>query len=569
MSSTNGSDEIVLRDFRNKGKQRNVEDVFPHTSDSVEKDVSSNGNIHEPNGEPAAERKRSPTRSEIRAELDQLKKQALVDWAKRQEEVVLETADPAMVAKCRDGPGVDPESEIYKKIAKRRRVRPVVEADLNIELPSRPEPSGEEKPEDDSLKNLEEFKDSFDPEELRHLWDAYENDLVLYPNVIKGQVTLATQPTEAQRELKKKFKSFKCHPHASQDVYKLPPFVESSDWQPDSHLCNWLFVPLGIYHVDKWKKKFRRWLDNSIVMSCYIDQYHKSYFDGTAHPDGSTSFYIPDLPDHTTILDPNDEKGHLHRHETAEGYCRNLALHIKKEEEDEQQRLIRVRRANEEFLANREVNPNAPKANIYLRPVEMKDISQLLPIYNWYARESCLSIHTHEVKSDYIRERIQAAKDAQLPFIVAVKRGSTREREVIFGYATASEFSPGQHTTGRFTAQLEIFVLPEQQRKGIGYCLLDKLLQICDPAYCSKEGYTFDNRGRCGYSLGGERVLARLLFIISILPEDRAVYRWTREWLERYGFEVQGQLTGAACKFDRLLDVYYLVRKTTFVLNFR
>ncbi|RAL05245.1 GNAT family N-acetyltransferase [Aspergillus ibericus CBS 121593] len=565
MSSTNGSDEIVLRDFRNKDKQRNVEETLPHT-----KNTSLESNVPEVKGESAAEREKRPPREEVRAELDRLKKQALVDYAKRQEEVALETADPAILAKCRDGPGVDPDSEIYAEIAKRRRVRPVEEADLNVEPPSRPESSGEEeKLEDDSLSNLEELEASFEPEKLSHLWDAYANDLVLYPKVINGQVTLATEPTEAQRELQKKFKVFACHPHASQDVNKLPPYTEDLDWQLDSHLCNWWFVPPNIVNVDEWKRSLRRWLDNSIVMSCYIDQYHKSYFDGTAHPDGSTSFYIPDLPDHTTILDPSDEKGRLHRCETAEGYCKNLVSHIKKEEKDEAQRLMRVRRANEAFLANREVNPNTPKANIYLRPAQMKDVPQLLLIYNRYARESCLSIHTQDLKPDYVRGRIQAAKSAQLPFLVAVERGSRREREAIFGYATATEYSPGQYTTGRFTAQLEVFVLPEHQKKGIGYCLLDKLLQICDPAYCSKEGYTFDNRGVGGYSLGGERVLARLLFIMTILPEDVEVHSWTRKWLEKYGFEVQGQLKGAASKFDRLLDVFYLVRKTTFVLNYR
>ncbi|OOF95445.1 hypothetical protein ASPCADRAFT_507303 [Aspergillus carbonarius ITEM 5010] len=550
MSSTDESDDIVLRDFRNKGKQRNVEDALPRTSDSVYKDISPEGNIHEPTGQPATERKRSPTRSEIRAELEQLKKEALANFRKKQEEVEVETADPAVLAKCRDGPGVDPDSKICEEIAKRRRVRPVLETDSNVEPSTRPEISGEE-PEDDSLENLEELKENFDKDKLMPQWDAFRNDLVFYPNVINGQVTLASEPTEAQRELQEKFLLFDCHPHASQDVNKLPPFPESLEWQPDSHLCNWCFVPLGVYHVDKWKRKFRRWLDYTIVMSCYADNYHKSFFDGTAHPDGVHTFFIPELPDHTTILDPNDEQGQLHRNETAEGYCKNLAMHTKKEEEDEEQRLLRVRRANEAFLASREVNPNAPKANIYLRPAEMRDIPQLLPIYNWYARESSLSIHTRDLTPDYIRERIQAAKVAQLPFIVAVER-SCREREAIFGYATASEYTAGPDTAGKFTAQLEVFVLPEKQRKGVGYCLLDKLLQICDPMYMSKEGYTFDNRGVGGYSLGGERVLARLIFCMNIKPEDRAVYRWTRDWLERHGFEMQGQLKGAACKFERL-----------------
>ncbi|PWY88707.1 hypothetical protein BO94DRAFT_623786 [Aspergillus sclerotioniger CBS 115572] len=565
MSSSDESDDIVLRDFRTKSKQRNVENALPHISESGDKDIPPGGNSHDPRDEPAAERKRVPTRAEIRAELEKLKKEELANFNKRQEETEVETADPAVLAKCRDGPGVDPDSKVYQDIAKRRRVRPVVETKPS----SRPESSGEESPEDDNLEQLEELKANYDWEKLLPQWDAYRNDLVMYPNVINGEVTLASEPTEAQRELQAKFLLYDRHPHASQNVNKLPPFPESLEWQPDSHLCNWFYVPPEMYHVDKWKLKFRRFLDYTIVMSCYADNYHKSFWDGTAHPDGINTFFIPKLPDHTTILDPNDEQGLLHRSETAEGYCKNLAMHTKKEEEDEEQRLLRVRRANEAFLASREVNPNAPKVNIYLRPAEMRDVPQLLLIYNWYARESSFSIHTRDVTPDYIRERIQAAKAAQLPFIVAVERSNYRQREAIFGYATASEYISGPDTAGKFTAQLEVFVLPQQQRKGVGYCLLDKLLQICDPMYMSKEGYTFDNRGMGGYSLGGQRVLARLIFCVSIKPEDRAVYRWTRDWLEKYGFELQGQLKGAACKFERLLDVYYFVRNTTFVLNYR
>ncbi|GLA94097.1 hypothetical protein AtubIFM57143_001043 [Aspergillus tubingensis] len=74
-----------------------------------------------------------------------------------------------------------------------------------------------------------------------------------------------------------------------------------------------------------------------------------------------------------------------------------------------------------------------------------------------------------------IRQGIQAAKDAHLPFIVAVERGSGNQRENIFGYATAKDYT-GSETSGRYTAELESFVIPEQQRKGIGNCLMDKLL---------------------------------------------------------------------------------------------
>ncbi|OJI89198.1 hypothetical protein ASPTUDRAFT_70809 [Aspergillus tubingensis CBS 134.48] len=74
---------------------------------------------------------------------------------------------------------------------------------------------------------------------------------------------------------------------------------------------------------------------------------------------------------------------------------------------------------------------------------------------------------------------LQFGQNARLPFIVAVERGSGNQRENIFGYATAKDYT-GSETSGRYTAELESFVIPEQQRKGIGNCLMDKLLQVCD-----------------------------------------------------------------------------------------
>ncbi|RAK87103.1 hypothetical protein BO79DRAFT_256599 [Aspergillus costaricaensis CBS 115574] len=85
----------------------------------------------------------------------------------------------------------------------------------------------------------------------------------------------------------------------------------------------------------------------------------------------------------------------------------------------------------------------------------------------------------YRIRTCDIRQRIQAAKDARLPFIVAVERGSGNQRENIFGFATAKDYT-GSETSGRYTAELESFVIPEQQRKGIGNCLMDKLLKVCD-----------------------------------------------------------------------------------------
>ncbi|GKZ71084.1 hypothetical protein AnigIFM63309_002007 [Aspergillus niger] len=566
MSSGGDSDYVVLRNPRAETLQPKVQDASGQTGLEAGGDTPPGGSIQQPAGEPPGE-KQPTTRAELRAEIRRLQKEELAKIYQNLCKEEVETADDEVVAKCRDGPGVDPKSEVYQEIEKNRCVRPMEEVDLNVEALSMVNDSDKE-PEDDRLDNLEELKFSFDSLLKAPQWDAYEKQSLNYPQVINNQVTLSPEPSEAQATLRAKTQKFGVHPYASRGAPPTFPPSAYQKWRKYDHLCDWWWAPPMLPFYDSWLQKFRSWLDETIENACYADIYHKGFFDGTAHPDGVRTFLIPDLPKATTILNPNDELGHRHRHETAAGLSYNLVMHKKVDAELEEQKLALSRRMQLECMATMPPNPNTPRANIYLRPAHVGDANQLLPIYNWYAQNSFVSVDIGTVQPDDVRERIQTARDARLPFIVAVERGSGHQRETIFGYATAKDYT-GWETSGRYTVELELFVIPEQQRKGIGNCLMDKILQVCDGNHRTKGGYDFNHTGLSGYGLGGHREFARLIFKFTYIPEERQSKSWVRDWLAKNNFELQGRLCGVRAKNERLLDVAYFVHNNIFALPYR
>jgi L-amino acid N-acyltransferase YncA len=189
-------------------------------------------------------------------------------------------------------------------------------------------------------------------------------------------------------------------------------------------------------------------------------------------------------------------------------------------------------------------------ANIYLRPVNERDIPKLKEIYSWYAHSSFESPETLGLNDDEVRQRIEGTHNAMLPFIVAVdRRSASTNAETILGYALAKEFEP--HRASQYTAELEVYVKEGHTGLGIGRCLLDKLLEVCDPTYRSRSGYQFEatHQERSGYFPGGRRKLARLLFTLGYVDHEISKYNRVKRWLKEYAdFEEQGVLRGVRIK---------------------
>jgi hypothetical protein len=68
-----------------------------------------------------------------------------------------------------------------------------------------------------------------------------------------------------------------------------------------------------------------------------------------------------------------------------------------------------------------EPNPFAPQIDVYLRPVEYKDVADLTVIYNHYVMNTNIPEDQEKIAIEDMSEIIRITKAEKLPFIVAVK----------------------------------------------------------------------------------------------------------------------------------------------------
>lgn len=458
-------------------------------------------------------------------------------------------ANPEALATCRGGPGTDQNSEFYQLMAQRRRVGPIV---VVVEEPN-PSPSAEHSGDAEERTR----RNSMDARE-RHVaqWDAYLRSPHIYPIVENGELHLSRTPTAEHRYIEEQMARLGLDPTNAQVDKDMPR--PDNKWS-DAFYADWEYRPRVYSNFEAFRDWFRRWLDTTIQICCYADIYHDAFFDGTAHPDGVRVMYIPDLENVETVLDPSDEMTKLHAHETSEGYSYNFVQHKRKTEQDAKLRREMNRRAHLEALRiPPQSSSKSPKANIYLRPAELEDSRSILQIMNWYAHESTLSTDVRSLETGDVRQRIENCQENRMPFIVAVERKTGRARdnqpENVVGYALAKD-TVGIETSGRFVAELHVFVRDGSKRLGIGRCLMDKLLEVCDGTYNPEFGYffnaAFDDQPK--FRPGGCRKFNRLLFAVGYEPDKRSELKWLMDWLlEKYGFEEQAVLKGARVKFEHL-----------------
>lgn len=485
----------------------------------------------------------APAPPEVLEELKRLQKPMLIKTHQdRLKDVGYPTASPELLAQARDGPGTDPNSDISQKIARLRQI-PVTASTV------------------ESVSTLSTALSSFDEksavERYSAQWNAYKGTCRVYPSVVNGKLVLSTTPAPGQE--------YREAPSAAQTGLKEQQQMGSehaaeNKWA-DAFAADWEYRPRMCSNYAAFRDWFRVWLDTTIMNSCMADIYHVSFFDGTAHPDGAGSLFIGDFEHEATVLDLEDEETRLHHHETVAGYAHNFAIHIKKQEDEEEARKKRARAAYIEGMMRVAAtpSPHVPRANIYLRPAELGDALELADLMNGYMERSSLSTDDTIVGHEEVHRRIQSCRSQLFPFIVAVERRTPRTHhetisapEKILGYSLANDFI-GKDSSGRYTASLQLFVRHDSKGKGIGRCLMDKLLEVCDATFRSKRGYYFDNgsEDHMGYYPGGGRRLSRLIFTVTYPDNDRARYEWVMDWLKKYDFEEQGVLKGVAVKFQR------------------
>ncbi|KAK2747809.1 hypothetical protein FQN57_001839 [Myotisia sp. PD_48] len=343
-------------------------------------------------------------------------------------------------------------------------------------------------------------------------------------------------------------------------------------------IVDWLYKPWMTSEDDNFARIFRNWLENTINIGYPVDMESKDFKNGNHHADGVSELKRGNFEAEETIIDPSDlENAHIH--ETSAGYMHNWNLRLEREREEKEKEEAQEK---EERLQRRILTPTllkgpdeqplyySPKINMYIRPVEPKDIPAVLALLNWYVKNTTRLIEMEEYGIDELREHITEIETQKLPFIVAVEKrngmwqAKNTQDEMVFGFASVFDFG-GPTTTQKYTGEVEVFVHPKMHRFGIGRCLIDKIVEVCDPGYVGKQGYLFDSGpDRLDVFHGGKcRRLMRLVMIVHLKADDPSEYNWIAKWLKQdFNFEEQGMLKGTGWKDKKMLNSGYLVRNT-------
>lgn len=115
------------------------------------------------------------------------------------------------------------------------------------------------------------------------------------------------------------------------------------------------------------------------------------------------------------------------------------------------------------------------------------------------------------------------------------------QNEAIVGFAFAQPFcfGIGGKTTGRSrtTADIQFYVHSNFTRKGIGRCLLDRLVQCMSFAYGAKDGYSWMDFGSDDqvYKRDGTHYFHQLLIQLPMKAKDANV-EWLTAFLKKYWF---------------------------------
>ena len=153
-----------------------------------------------------------------------------------------------------------------------------------------------------------------------------------------------------------------------------------------------------------------------------------------------------------------------------------------------------------------------------IREARESDAEAIALIYNDYVLNSTITFEEKKVNERIILERINFSKKHQ--WLVYEKEGA------ILGYAFSTKWKT--RSAYRFTVESSVYIIPQQQKKGIGTALYKRLIELL-----TKEGF--------------RKILAGIS-----LPNDQSV-----NFHEKLGFKKVGQLEEVGFKFKRWIDVGY------------
>ena len=353
---------------------------------------------------------------------------------------------------------------------------------------------------------------------------------------------------------------------------KYAPTVEHSlagwdgKWQPPP--VEWgarpSFDPKEKHHVQSIHAWLQERAGEHLTNPVTLDTKDPRFETGEASAAGETKLLDPiDSKDHETIL-PNDDFTKAKFHVTAADAQKNHrpritveknGQHMTKAERRAYREAVKEARAN--FVPR--PNPHVPKANIYIRPAEAKDLQQITAIYNHWIEHSVVVPEREQHNESQWRGRWIDATESNFAFLVAVqlsaKGGGNNRRtsqETICGFAYADDFGDN-HNAYRYTCEMQVYVGNWTLRMGVGKSLVDRMMAALDNCYHPRGGVKFDGgENYTRYEGGGVRMIHKVLINIPYAAKDDSTLKWQKEWLSKWHFEQVGMLPGIGRKFDKV-----------------
>ncbi|KAJ9667196.1 hypothetical protein H2201_002717 [Coniosporium apollinis] len=215
-----------------------------------------------------------------------------------------------------------------------------------------------------------------------------------------------------------------------------------------------------------------------------------------------------------------------------------------------------------------------PKVNIFLRLALPADGGQIAEIYNWHV-ENTINVPERTPRTrSMMLDRIASSVELKLPVLVAVEkaqrtkgnRGLPYVQEKIVGYAIADDYHDIDEMM-RYTATAEVYVHHDYFRKGVGRCLLDRLMHLLDPVYHSRGGYEFLGDGGPETLAGGRRVIENVIAYVNHETANPERIKWIERWLKQWNFAKVGDLPGIGIKQGKRVSQAIFHVKTGSILN--
>lgn len=311
----------------------------------------------------------------------------------------------------------------------------------------------------------------------------------------------------------------------------------------------------------------RRWVlarrQEHIMFPCLLQTVdNEAYTSGYALAIGETNFAeAPDEMAHFTIRN-EDPFSMAHMNQTATQSAQNYAL--RKKGMDERKNAARdIRKAYRRELKRGPIklppNPHKPKANIYIRLAQPRDMGPVTQIYNYYVRHSVVVEELEPTEVRQWREILQQTLDNKFAFFVAVVKGGqgTQEGwEDIVGFAYAEPHTSEEQSSFGYFCEMQVYVSTfdeEHIHKGIGKSLVDRVLWSLDSTYHYRNGCVFvcDPKIRAAYECGGNLIQKNIMIKVPFDADDDSQFQWIKKWLEGFGFVHAGTLPRVGRKFKK------------------